>query len=566
MLGEIIRKSPLSLQDHAPTMDLVLGVLSYLNDSFRNASGNIGDSIQTLAALNCYRHALGLGMPFAEFLERVLTDSVPGAKFVFISRDSSHRQQLPPRVVTLMNGWFMDPGRQEQVEWPMHESIEPVFVSFHLADERLLTPAGIAYFKRFQPIGCRDAATVDRLRFHGIEAYFSGCLTLTIDFLPWTGGTGQELFVDVKRDGQQAIRHWEPILKNRDPATMLRGAYAHLKRYSLAPKITTSRLHCFLPCVAIGVPVTLTDVNLQDPRLRGVDTWEYGRLRHSLARDAGERLRRLLSPAESRQPPTFDVCFVCDARVADHLPVVVHSIVHNNRHARIRVHLIHEEGIRLPAVDGVEVLSYPAHWQRPSTGLRHVSRASMLRLLIPELIREDIRLLSLDLDLVVSMCLDPIFAVDPGPTGIAMKSACESGEWRAQASGGQQQSLPGYDWSRSGNTGVILMDLTTLRRNGFTEFCLQYPEVDDDQILINRYCQGEHAELKREWNLCPPQESQIVSETDQFVLHFAGPQKPWSETKPNHWQIWNWHARRLKEKAAVARQSRVETGPGGVDD
>lgn len=539
-------------------MAIVFGVLTYRNDSFESASGNIGDSIQTLAAINCYRHALRLDMPFAEFLDRVLTDSVPGARFVFVNRDDSRRQSLPPRVITLMNGWFMHPSRKSELEWPMHESIEPVFVSFHCADDGLLTPAGIEYLKRFEPIGCRDTATVEKLRTRGIEAYFTGCLTLTIDFLPWTGGSRKELCVDVTRDGVEHVSHWDRAFKNRDPAAMLRRAYALLKRYSLAPKVTTSRLHCFLPCVAMGVPVTLSDVDLRDPRLNGVDAWDYGRLRHSLLRDATDRLARLVSVPSSYRMPTFDVCFAFDERMAAYVPVVAHSILHNNRHARVRFHLVHMEGVGIPTIEGAEVVTYPARWDRPYHGLQHVSRATMLRLLIPDLVREDIRVLYLDVDLVVNMSLEPVFKVDPGPTGIAMKSSLLAGDGLARWIGGTGKALPGYDWSRSGNAGVILMELATLRRNAFTEFCLNYPEIVNDQLLINLYCRGAYAELNREWNLFLRQDSELVVDTDQFILHYVGPDKPWSKDKPEHWQVWNWYSRRLREQA-TQQPDRVST-------
>ena len=541
-------------------MAIVFGVLSYRNDSFEHASGNIGDFIQSLAAINCYRHALRLDMPFAEFLDRVLTDSVPGARFVFVNRDDSRRQSLPPRVITLMNGWFMHPSRKSELEWPMHESIEPVFVSFHCADDGLLTPAGIEYLKRFEPIGCRDTATVEKLRSRGIEAYFTGCLTLTIDFLPWTGGSRDELFVDVNRDNAAEMTHWNVAFKNRDPATMLRRAYALLKRYSLAEKVTTSRLHCFLPCVAMGVPVTLSDVDLRDPRLNGVDSWDYGRLRHSLLRDATDRLARLVSVPSSCRMPTFDVCFAFDERMAAYVPVVAHSILHNNRHARVRFHLVHMEGVGIPTIEGAEVVTYAARWDRPNDGLQHVSRATMLRLLIPDLVREDIRVLYLDVDLVVNMSLEPVFKVDPGPTGIAMKSSLLAGDGLARWTVGAGEAFPGEDRSRIGNAGVMLMDLATLRRNGFSEFCLKYPDIADGQLLINLYCRGAHAELNREWNLFLSQDYELVVDTDQFILHYAGPNKPWSDSKPDHWQMWNWYARRLRERGTLLR-ARTATVP-----
>ncbi|MGI9178226.1 MAG: glycosyltransferase, partial [Pirellulales bacterium] len=528
---------------------LIFGVLSYLNDSPADSSGNLGDSIQSLAALNCYKHALRLDMPFAEFLERVVTDTVPGARFVFVNRDASRRQQLPSRVVTLVNGWFMHPGRSGELDWPMHESILPVFASFHLADDRLLTRAGIEYFKRFEPIGCRDDATVEKLRSRGIDAYFTGCLTLTIDFLPWKAASSEELFVDVQREGRPVVRHWDPLFKNRDPAAMLRRAYAHLQRYSGAQKVTTSRLHCFLPCIAMGVPVTLTEVDLQDPRLRGVDAWDYAELKHRLAHDVRDRLAQLVPAPEGGSRPTYDVCFAFDEHQSAHVPIAVHSIVHNNRHAAIRVHLVHPEGISVPVIEGVEVRSYPVQRSRPNAPASG-DHAGRLRVLIPEVIRADIRLLYLDVDVVVNMSVEPVFAMDPGPTGLAMRSLADAGETPVRERGADELTIPTHDCPRPGDTGVMLMDLGTLRRSGFTQFCLSHSEDATDRLLINRYCAGEHAELRREWNLLVPADSGVVADADQYILHYAGPEKPWSNSKPDHWQVWYWYARRMSRQAA----------------
>lgn len=80
----------------------------------------------------------------------------------------------------IMNGWFMWNAEQ----FPPSDSINPFFISFHLSpsvSSRLLTPASIAYFKKYEPIGCRDIDTQKILESHGIKCYFSGCLTLTLN-------------------------------------------------------------------------------------------------------------------------------------------------------------------------------------------------------------------------------------------------------------------------------------------------------------------------------------------------------------------------------------------------
>ncbi len=44
----------------------------------------------------------------------------------------------------------------------------------------LMKPSGIAFLKKNAPVGCRDLYTKSLLEAHGIAAYFSGCMTLTL--------------------------------------------------------------------------------------------------------------------------------------------------------------------------------------------------------------------------------------------------------------------------------------------------------------------------------------------------------------------------------------------------
>lgn len=116
---------------------------------------NIGDYIQALAAGQFFDRV-------DAFVERERLDEWPGGP-----------------VKMIMNGWYM----HHPEHWPPSPKIRPLFVSFHLnsaAADGMLTEAGIRYLRRHAPIGCRDSATVERLRAAGVEAWFSGCLTLTL--------------------------------------------------------------------------------------------------------------------------------------------------------------------------------------------------------------------------------------------------------------------------------------------------------------------------------------------------------------------------------------------------
>jgi hypothetical protein len=67
--------------------------------------------------------------------------------------------------------------------FPPSNNIIPIFISFHIdmaAEDIFLTDTNLKYLERHEPIGCRDLYTRDILIKHGINAYFSGCLTLTL--------------------------------------------------------------------------------------------------------------------------------------------------------------------------------------------------------------------------------------------------------------------------------------------------------------------------------------------------------------------------------------------------
>lgn len=117
---------------------------------------NIGDYIQALASSQYYPQVDG-----------------------FLDRDEDLKNYHGPKCKIIMNGWFM----HNPLNWPPSNNIIPLFVAFHinsLAKSPLLSDTSLAYLKKHQPIGCRDITTVNLLKEHNIDAYFSGCMTLTL--------------------------------------------------------------------------------------------------------------------------------------------------------------------------------------------------------------------------------------------------------------------------------------------------------------------------------------------------------------------------------------------------
>src|SRR4051812_45605486 len=139
------------------------GVLTFSYNnviSFRDAlekrgfySVNLGDYMQTLAARNLYQ-AMGIADNDIVEIDRDCLSSYSGEK-----------------VALLMNGVFF------KWSFPIPANIIPVFIGFRTDGRTASNHAD--FFKRYQPIGCRDTETTNLFRACGIEAFTSGCLTMT---------------------------------------------------------------------------------------------------------------------------------------------------------------------------------------------------------------------------------------------------------------------------------------------------------------------------------------------------------------------------------------------------
>ncbi|NUY80870.1 polysaccharide pyruvyl transferase family protein [Flavobacterium sp. MAH-1] len=198
----------------------------------------------------------------------------------------------------ILNGWFTHNTKN----WVPSDDIVPLFVSFHInntAAPNMLSEKGIAYLKKHEPIGCRDQFSADTLKAKGIDAYFTGCLTLTLDsYKVDDSERGDDIYIvdplysypnwaKVNYNWKTLLRSVQngKIFKLGDKKKHLRGfidadllanakyvdqeppAGIHtdeqkfamaediLKKYAKAKLVITSRIHCALPCLALGTPV-----------------------------------------------------------------------------------------------------------------------------------------------------------------------------------------------------------------------------------------------------------------------------------------------------------------------
>lgn len=219
----------------------------------------------------------------------------------------------------IMNGWYM----HHPEKWPPSPKIDPLFVAFHmnsLAKDSLLREGSIQYFKKHEPIGCRDRETMRLLQQKNVDAYFSGCMTLTLGekyknpvkedkcYFVDPYFVTEWSFINIIKSSLYLLANWGDIsiiakkypenksslrkkmiltafhreyskMFTRD--TLLNAEYINqqsidiqqsheseesylaeaerlVKKYATAKLVITSRIHCALPCLGMETPVIYT--------------------------------------------------------------------------------------------------------------------------------------------------------------------------------------------------------------------------------------------------------------------------------------------------------------------
>ena len=271
-----------------------IAVISYPN------SNNLGDYIQKIAA--------------KQFLKE---------KTIEIDRDNL-KNYFGEKIKLIINGWFMEKPNN----WPPSNKIIPFFISFHInpiIKSFILNKNGVEYLKKHEPIGCRDLYTKLILEKKGIRAYFSGCLTLTLnrkklkikntfkkgilvinlidrilpEFLFFKNPSLKNLFndciqiikypykkiiytiskrrINIFLDNQdKEIKYLSQIIDVKKTSVLKREKLAYEQLYAIANSelVLTSRIHSALPSVALEVPTIFISDGLdhinQKSRLLGL--------------------------------------------------------------------------------------------------------------------------------------------------------------------------------------------------------------------------------------------------------------------------------------------------------
>lgn len=202
--------------------------------------------------------------------------------------DRNHIDEFIPetdeKVATIMNGWFL----QYTLNWPPSPYIKPLPISMHFTHKDWfwdttdrdyhLQGYGLDYLKKIQPVGCRDSHTVKLLKGKGVKTEYTGCMTLTLQ--PFEGIQKQNYIcaVDVSEEVINKIKEttdmevkvithivpedyyklsWEERMENVEKL---------LKLYQGARAVISYRLHCSLPCLALGTPTILLNEDYRNDR------------------------------------------------------------------------------------------------------------------------------------------------------------------------------------------------------------------------------------------------------------------------------------------------------------
>lgn len=235
------------------------GLLSY------RESYNLGDEIQSLAA--------------RQFLPRV--------DFT-VDREALSSLEIEEPATLILNGWFM----HHPENFPPPANIRPLLTSMHISQDasleneqgvlphqHLLSGERAEYFRRWGPVGGRDWHTVALLKRHGIPAFWSGCLTLTLTLLQpaprrenvvYAVDLTDAMFEHLQARSRTPVQRISHLFPTFDSQVKFDLAQELVHRYSRAKAVVTTRLHCALPCLAIGTPVLFIEAAKDRYRFDGL--------------------------------------------------------------------------------------------------------------------------------------------------------------------------------------------------------------------------------------------------------------------------------------------------------
>jgi hypothetical protein len=196
---------------------------------------------------------------------------------IYIDRDNELKN-LPKNnyknIIISLNGWFKRYKSIEDFGWTPNDKIIPIFQSFHIRLFQcpyLISENSIKYFKKWEPIGCRDIYTRDLLKNNNIITDdISNCLVLTIKnnknnknnknlykkiFITSRNMDLYNILPNHIKNNSEFINHYTHTNNNIEN---LKDAEKLISKYETKAKyVITTFLHSALLCLALNIPVIL---------------------------------------------------------------------------------------------------------------------------------------------------------------------------------------------------------------------------------------------------------------------------------------------------------------------
>lgn len=205
---------------------------------------NIGDTFQYLALQDIYEEM------------EICKD-----KIIHLYKDQLWSYQGEP-VILPINCLFTNYTHGTRI-FPFSEKIVPVFLGVSFGSLEL-REEDICYLKQYEPIGCRDEYTRNRLRDSGVNAYTAGCISASLKRRSQQEENKDTVFlIDIPNEilpfllrKYKNVEVMSHIISLSDVNTMENYVENRYNEYIKRAKLViTSRLHAAIPCAAAGIPV-----------------------------------------------------------------------------------------------------------------------------------------------------------------------------------------------------------------------------------------------------------------------------------------------------------------------
>lgn len=258
--------------------------------------------------------------------------------------------------------------------------------------------------------------------------------------------------------------------------------------------------------------------------------------------------------------PRLSISFCISDNYAQHLAVVVASMLANTPACDFRFHVLYsalreETVVRLKgwaesSRGRFEFVFHQVdrrHFDAFPLPLEHITQEMYYRYLLPELLTDEARTIYIDVDVLALGDLLPLWQWDLGDCPLAGTTDLkeDTSEFRAY-----KQRLGMRPDAKYFLSGMLVMNLETLRREGFGRKCMENTAKHFDHIawpdqdVINLTMEGRILELPMRFNCVDPK---YLPKGEQMVVrHFANfSSKPWCCLWKN--RTWPGYVRYLRQ-------------------